>query len=550
MDLIGYLRVFKRRWLLLLVPVVGALVVSWATMPSQQAGQLVRSYTAKATLIASPAAVQDQQAPLSVQNAALFATVGEVPRHAAARLGYKGEPQVLASEMEVAPDPETGTLTISSTETKAATAKARSNAFAGATISYFRDQQQANARDRVRALNKQLDSTTAEIRQVQTELITSSKDPVLKARLDSLQARYTAQFTEIGDLNRELGAPGPVTLLQPGVAIPQADSGFVTPTNPLARLATALLLGLLLGGALALVIERFDSRLRTRDQVEESFGLPVLAEIPAIPLAERNRRDIASVVKPASATAEAYRGLRSAVLLLAPDNGGAGTPDRNNALVILVTSALPGEGKTTTVANLAAVMAEAGRKVITLSLDLRNPRLHEYLQVPDRTGISDLLTADRGEHLDQVIRDTCVKGVQIATSGQHLDHPGALLAGAGQSIMRARELADVVLIDTAPVLTVSDAVDLATFVDVAVIVSRLNKTTTTEASAAQRLLSRLGVPALGTVLVGSRAAGAHDGYRFYPWSGINGSRAVELLSGNGGPPPGGRDAPSQTGRDE
>ena len=130
------------------------------------------------------------------------------------------------------------------------------------------------------------------------------------------------------------------------------------------------------------------------------------------------------------------------------------------------------------------------------------------------TGISDLLAADRGDHLDQVLKETSMPGVRVATSGQELHHPGALLASAGPMIDNARAMADVVLIDCAPMLTVSDAVDLAPYVDVALVVSRLNRTTTAHAEACHRLLSRLGVPALGTVLIGSRPAGMHDGYRF------------------------------------
>jgi capsular exopolysaccharide synthesis family protein len=178
----------------------------------------------------------------------------------------------------------------------------------------------------------------------------------------------------------------------------------------------------------------------------------------------------------------------------------------------MVTSAVPGAGKTTTVANLAAVMAEAGRRVLVLSLDLRNPTIHTHLGVANATGISDLLAADRGHHLDQVVRETSIPGVSIATSGHDTDHPGALLASVGPLVEAARRLADVVIVDAPPMLTVSDALDVARHADVTLLVSRLNKTTQTQAQECQRLFKRLGVSALGTVLVGSRPAGARYGY--------------------------------------
>lgn len=518
MDLIAYLRVFRRRWALLVVPAVAATLLAWLTAPAQQeAGPAVKTYGATATLIASPSYSSTGQQPLSLPTVALFTTLGEVPARAAEAIGYDGEPQVLASMVTVTPVAETNTLTISSTDADDKAVVARVNAFARATVDYFRDKAQTDTERRIRALTAQIERTTKQLRSTQAGLAVKQNDAVLQARLQGLQNQYATLYGEMAALNEQLGGPGPIDMLQPAVAIPQTSGGFTAPTNPVSRLAIAAVLGLLLGAALALVVERIDSRMRTREQVEEAYGLPVLSEIPALPWTQRKQREIVSAERPASATAEAYRALRSAVLLLAPSAGvnGAGEPSHDGkSLVVLVSSALPGEGKTTTVVNLAAVMAEAGRRVLVLSLDLRNPRLHEYLDVANGTGISDLLAADRGEHLEQVLRDTSVVGVRAATTGQQVEHPGALLASAGPMLDAARRLADVVLIDTAPLLTVSDAIDLAQHVDVALVVSRLNKTTRGHAEASQRLLSRLGVPALGTVLVGSGTTGSHNSYLF------------------------------------
>lgn len=277
------------------------------------------------------------------------------------------------------------------------------------------------------------------------------------------------------------------------------------------RVGIAALLGLLLGIALALVIERLDSRMRTREQVEDAIGLPVLAEIPLMP--KRQRGGIVSADRPASTVAEAFRALRSSVLLTSPTLGrNQQAKGRRGSIVVLVTSALPGAGKTTTVANLAAVMAEAGRHVLVLSLDLRNPSIHRHFGVTDGTGVSELLSADRGRHLEQVVHETDIAGVSIATSGHDTDHPGALLASVGPLIETARSLADVVIVDAPPMLTVSDALDVARHTDVTLLVSRLNKTTQSQAEECQRLFKRLGISALGTVLVGSRPAGARYGY--------------------------------------
>jgi capsular exopolysaccharide synthesis family protein len=448
-DLISYLGVLRRRWKILLSVVALTLVVVWVTLPG--AGQGVgpgQTYSAKATLAVSPFATV---AP-DLDNVAVFLTAGAVPEAAAKQAGSDVEPQELASQLIVEVDAQAGSITVGYENEDEELAAAVPNAFA-----------------------------------------------------DELLETLERQRAEFPSRPGSAGEPLALTLLQPAVA----SNDVPDPGGPLsstaARLGVALGLGLMLGIALALLVERVDSRVRTREQAETAFGLPVLAEIPALPWQHRRSVSVVSAREPGSATAEAYRALRSAVLLLRPhsDRRHAGRGVAHDPAVILVTSARAAEGKTTTVANLAVVMAESGRRVLVLSLDFRNPKVHRYLDVPSGSGLSDLLSTDRAQDLELVVRDTQFPGVRVATSGQETGHPGALLASVGPLIDRARELADIVLIDTAPLLSVSDAVELSPHVDAALVVSRINRTTSQQAAAAHRLLSRMGVPALGAVLIGT-----------------------------------------------
>jgi capsular exopolysaccharide synthesis family protein len=519
MDLIAYLRIFRRRWLLLVVPMIGALAVAWLTLPAQpKTGPVIRSYSATATLISSPSDSPNVGAAFNLNTAAVFATVGKVPEQAAKTLGFQGEPQVLASLVSVTPSVDTNTMTFTSTDTDGSSAADRANAFAKETVAFFRQQQNSDLNARVAALNKQVRAVAVHIHGVQSRLALAPSDPLLTAQLNALTGQVTTLYSQIASLNSQLGGTGPLTLLQPAVPIPQASQGFIAPRDPRTRLIIAALLGLVLGAAVALLVERIDARLRTREQAEASYALPVLAEIPGLPIGQRDPKGITSARRPGGALAEAYRTLRSALLVLGPEvtarSATAGGAHQRNGYVVLVTSALPGEGKTTTVANLAVVLAETGRQVLVMSMDLRNPRLHTLFGTPNAAGVSDLLAAGDSSHLQQVVRDTGIVGVRVVTAGQQLAHPGALLASAGPMLRAARAMADVVLVDTAPLLTVSDTIDVATHTDVALVVSRLNRTTTYQASAAQRLLSRLGIPALGLVLVGGRRAGSVEGYRF------------------------------------
>lgn len=506
MDLINYLEILRRRWVLIVAAVLLALVAAWLTLPEKaESGPVVRSYEATATLIANPAA----EVPMNMATAAVFATVGEVPEAAAKELGVEGDPQLLAAQISTAVDPETATMTITSTGSEAVPTAEMANTFAQELVAYFKRYDQEQAKQQIRELSELLAGYDDRLQQLDGILSANPQNSAALAEREGVQAQYATVTAQIAELNNQLTGVPPLTLLQSAVPVPKETATFTPPSSPRDRLLIGGILGLLLGIALALVVERVDSRLRTRDQTEQAFQLPVLSEIPAVPWSRRRKPEVLSATEPGSATAEAYRSLRSAVFLLKPPPGRSRSHD---ATVLLVTSARPGEGKTTTVANLAVAMAETGRRVLVLSLDFRNPRIQDYLGVASGSGLSDLLGANRAADLDLVVRQAAFAGVQVATSGQELTHPGALLAGVGPLIERARQLADIVLIDTAPLLAVSDAVDLSPHVDAALVVSRLNRTTTHQAAASQRLLSRLNVPALGAVLVGVAPSGAFDSY--------------------------------------
>ncbi|QBR91191.1 polysaccharide biosynthesis tyrosine autokinase [Nocardioides euryhalodurans] len=507
MEVTSYARILRRRWKLVLLPCVVALLAAWWTLPEEAApaDAAVTSYSATATLI-TPLNAPVDEVPISLATVALYATTGDIPDLAAAELKYDGLPEVLAAQVLVQPNAETSTLTFTTTDEDGQAAANRVNVFADTTIQYFKDLEESQNKIRAREINRELDRIGEQI----TALEAGGTNALEQTEMASLNEQYSLLQNELRTVTGN--SSGPILeVLQSGVPIPEATQTFAAPTNPMARIGIAALLGLLLGAALALIVERLDSRMRTREQVEDAVGLPVLAEIPTMP---KNHRDgVASAARPASTVAEAFRNLRSSVLLLSPGLADAATKGaKPGGLTILVTSALPHEGKTTTVANLAAVMAEAGRRVLVLSLDLRNPRVHQVFGVENGTGVSDLLAADRGRQLKSVLRETGIAGVTIATSGHQTDHPGALLASVGPMIEAARSLADVVLIDTPPMLAVSDALDVARHADVTLLVSRLNKTTRGQAEECHRLLSRLGIAALGTVLVGTRPAGARYGY--------------------------------------
>src|SRR5439155_26131808 len=191
------------------------------------------------------------------------------------------------------------------------------------------------------------------------------------------------------------------TPVQDTSATSTSSSGVSAPRSRAVRVAGGAGIGLLLGLALALLLERIDTKLRTREAAELAFVLPVVAEIPPVRRSRRRRHEVLTASKPTSPVAEAYRSLRTALLLMPTQSvprGGDPTADdarladgrsrlearrrggvANGTKVILVTSPGPAEGKSVTVANLAASLAESGRSVLVLSFDLRRPDVHHYL---------------------------------------------------------------------------------------------------------------------------------------------------------------------------
>ena len=277
-----------------------------------------------------------------------------------------------------------------------------------------------------------------------------------------------------------------------GTGAPVASSsGPALPEGPAPRGVAGALLGAMIGFGYVMFTERLDSKLRSKPDVETTLDLPVLAEIPPLSRKDRKATRILTLEEPRSRTAESFRALRSALdyaRRIDEDEGRA----RPGAQVVLVTSAGPSEGKTTTVANLATVMAEGDRRVLAINCDFRRPRLHRYLG---------------GTANPQRLNVTEVPGVQLVTQVTDNDGdatPSDVIAAQRRLVQRAMERFDVILLDTAPILTTNDAADLLGVVDHVVLVVNSAETRAESAARASELLERRGRAPLGVALVGAR----------------------------------------------
>ncbi|HEV7863268.1 MAG TPA: CpsD/CapB family tyrosine-protein kinase [Acidimicrobiia bacterium] len=186
---------------------------------------------------------------------------------------------------------------------------------------------------------------------------------------------------------------------------------------------------------------------------------------------------------------------------------------------MVVTSPAAGEGKTTTVAHLAAMLAEIGRSVVVVSADLRRPRLHQYFDRSGAPGLVDVLANGQGAPaFDDLDLATSVRGVRLVQSGPPVENPAPLLEHAGDLLRAARKMADFVLVDTPPLLVANDAVDLAGHADGVLLVARAGRTSVEAAERSAELLDRLEIPVVGVVLVASEEASSaarHYASRYY-----------------------------------
>ncbi len=272
------------------------------------------------------------------------------------------------------------------------------------------------------------------------------------------------------------------------------------------NLAMALLIGLVLGIAVAVLMEFLDTTIRRTEDIEKLVGRPVLGLIPMVKLREQrqktalgqksNDRAVShySEIHPKSAVSEAFRSLRTSLMFSTPQ----GMPR-----TILFTSPGPSDGKTTNAINLATVMAQNGNKVLLIDADLRKPRMHRDFSIPHTPGLTNRIAGvNGGDSSTSAIVPTTVHGLFIMPSGSQAPNPAELLSSERmlKIIGMASRAFDHVIIDTAPVLGLADALVLSRAVDGVIIVAAAGKTSKDSIKASTRRLMQVNAPLLGIVL--------------------------------------------------
>ena len=326
---------------------------------------------------------------------------------------------------------------------------------------------------------------------------------------DSLQQRLRTASVQSGLESLEIDVVDP--------ALP--------PANPVLRpqstvILTALVFSILAGIVVAFLMESLDTGLRSIAEIESITELPSLAIIPRARRTSADQagtlttaqRNIGILTQPKSQFAEAFRSLRTSLLL-----STAGHPPK----IIVLTSATPSEGKTTAASNLAAILAQRDTRVLLIDGDLRRPNIHHRFGLNGKVGLTTVLTgATTLEETVQNVRE--IPNLDILPSGPVPPFPTEMLSsGAMEAVLkRCAELYDYIVIDSPPILSVTDGVILARQADAVVLVVRHGKSSKHVVRRARDILLRSGAGITGIVL-NAVDLNSPEYYGYYGYSGYS-----------------------------
>ena len=346
---------------------------------------------------------------------------------------------------------------------------------------------------------------------------------VLSQEAFSRKKLYEDLYTKLQEANVSAGIKATnITIVDPA----RSQSVPIRP-KPVYNIAMGMLLGIFVGLSAAFTMDNFDRTVNTPCEVEEITGKPVIGTIPlfedrvgaygaqllrsrrkTVPVELPSPTPVWMLSHPESAAAEAFRALRTSIML-SRAGGGPRT--------ILVTSCIPGEGKTTVTTNLGVTFAQHNKKVIIVEADMRRPRIKHAMDVPNDVGLSNVLAGSLTSD-EAIIRGVQVPMLDVLPAGPHPPMPSELLGSAAfdELLQQLRSQYDIVLIDTPPALLVTDAVAISSKADAIIWVSHVNLVTRPQLARAAELIERNGMPVIGFVVnkIDSRSADYRYGYGY------------------------------------
>lgn len=500
-EYVGLLR--KWLWLVILcIVIAGAATyfISKRTTPIYEASATLRVNQANSNPAVNTAYADVLTSERLARTYASLLTARPVLEETARRVGI--EPKSLATAVTVTTVRDTLLLQVKVEGPNPTLIADVANVLPQVFIDKDREQQLGQVSRYRDTLQTELDATLADLTRATDELAKAT-DSTEKTRLEASVAQYRTTYSSLlanAQQARlaEAQATNNIVVAEPA-AVPEVPVRPRTLTNTL----LAAVIGALLAIGAAFLIEYLDDTVKTADDVNRVTGLSTLGAIAR--LKETNgTRQLIAWLKTKAPESEAYRTLRTNIQFSSVDKP---------VKTLLVTSSSPGEGKSTTAANLAVVLAQTGQKVIVVDTDLRRPVLHKVFGAPNNTGLTTALLGDPaqvGAHL----QPTEIENLSVLTSGPIPPNPSELL---GSHRMKAlvealSGLADIVIFDSPPVLAVTDAAVLARQIDGVLLVADAGSTKEHALATATAELDKTGGNVLGVAL---NRLDARRGYNYY-----------------------------------
>jgi capsular exopolysaccharide synthesis family protein len=478
----------QKWWVFVITVACVATSLAYSLQAHKQYAATAQLLVQASTDVTMPGTKQQSVTQTDVETALLLVTSGPVRVAVSQQIG--GAPDVSVTEIG-----QTNVIAVTATSGSPTQAARIANAYASAYVSnlqHVASHTLATAEGELRSQIGSLETQVAALHGYTKDSPASdallNQEAVLKEQLAQLQVGGAVQI-------------GGAELVTPAQA-PSVSSSPRPTRNALVALAAGLVLAL---GA-AFLCDSLDDRLSPKDAAEHAGGIPVMGLIPMVTSwRKRERPLVVSVAQPTSPAAEAYRSLRTSIQF---------SRQERQLRSLVVTSPTAAEGKTATLANLGVILAQAGERVVLVSCDLRRPRLEAFFGISAEGGMTTVLLGEQS--LDQVLQQPDSRQtLWLVPAGPVPHNPAELLSGpTAQRIFTAlRDRFDLVLIDSPPVLPVTDAVVLAKQADATLMVAAVGRTRRTDMQRATEKLALVNAGILGIVL-NQVTKQARYGYRY------------------------------------
>lgn len=507
MELRDYLKVIRERlWLIVASVVVvtaAALALSLLQKPAYQGVSLilVTEQNTGLTVLGTPQAQQSYQPGRDiVQTQVEVIQSSQIAQRVIADLGLSTNPVDLLKHVTASADTGTDNISITAIDSTPEGAMRIANSFAKVYVEWSRETQSGSIRTAADDVQRRLTLAQQAIVSIEQTATSSDAD---QTRLQAARTLYTTLADKLEQLRI---AEQLVTGAGSVLASASVDSAPVSP-KPARDAALGMAIGLLIGLTAAFLSEQMDIRIKSADEASMIYGAPVLANIPTEKVSKEDLALLTLKDRPGSPAAEAYRMLRNNLGFVNFDKG---------IKTMLVTSAVPSEGKSTVAANLATVLSRAGSKVVLVVCDFYLPAAERFFDLDYSVGLSNVLAGTAT--LREVLQEPAgFENLSVITAGPLPPNPSELLGSEAMHtlVTALRESVDWVILDSAPVLAAADAAAANRWVDGVLVVARLGVTKRDAARAGHQQLKNVGARILGLAVWGPMAAATGLGFYGY-----------------------------------